>query len=709
MGLDAAQWLAPYFAYSWLINGGVTITTSLIAAVGSALAMYPAMLVVALAAKWLIIGRYKPGSYPLWGTYYFRWWLSGSIQSMAPIDFLSGTPLLNVFLRLMGARIGRNVHLATDNFSAYDTLTIGDGSTLNADATALGYTVQDGYLNIGAVRIGRDCVIGARAVLSPDTTIEDNARLADLSLLPSGTRVPANECWLGSPAQRLPRQPYRTLHLPARRPAGFAAVSIALYALASLLLPMFYLSAIFPGMIAMTHLDRSFDSYWFLMAAPVVAASFIVLLCGFIVGVKWLLLGRVKPGKYPLNGGFYLRKWFVDGLMDMSLDVMGPLYATLYLAPWFRALGAKLGRNAEISTACDASPDLLDIGAESFIADAVLLGAPHIEHGYMTLAPTRIGKRAFIGNSALVPAGSAIGDNSLIGVLSTTPSSPPGAARPDTSWLGSPAIFLPQRPINQSFSEETTFRPTRKLYAQRYAIELWRITLPVTGFVLLTTLVLHAVNVLREQDYSFASIALFFPLLYLGGALCAVVFVIVAKWLLVGRCRPCEMPLWSPFVWRTELVTALHENLAGPLLIDLLHGTPWAAWFFRLMGAKIGRRVFLNTTCLTEYDLIHIGDDAALNLDATLQTHLFEDRVMKMSTIRIGAGCSAGALSVVLYDAAMEPGSKLGELSLLMKGESLPANTEWQGTPARRAAPALEAPQNSDPLPPSPEPAPLAA
>ncbi len=32
--------------------------------------------VVAIAAKWLILGRTKPGRYPLWGVYYFRWWLS---------------------------------------------------------------------------------------------------------------------------------------------------------------------------------------------------------------------------------------------------------------------------------------------------------------------------------------------------------------------------------------------------------------------------------------------------------------------------------------------------------------------------------------------------------------------------------------------------------------------------------------------------------
>jgi non-ribosomal peptide synthetase-like protein len=94
----------------------------------------------------------------------------------------------------------------------------------------------------------------------------------------------------------------------------------------------------------------------------------------------------------------------------------------------------------------------------------------------------------------------------------------------------------------------------------------------------------------------------------------------------------------------------------------------------------------METTALTEFDLIAVGDDAALNQDCTLQTHLFEDRVMKMSTIDVGARATAGARAVVLYDSALEPGAHLSDLSLLMKGETLPANTHWEGTPARRVA-----------------------
>ncbi len=126
----------------------------------------------------------------------------------------------------------------------------------------------------------------------------------------------------------------------------------------------------------------------------------------------------------------------------------------------------------------------------------------------------------------------------------------------------------------------------------------------------------------------------------------------------------------------------MHENLSDPFLVEKLRGTPFIAWFFRLLGAKIGKRAYIDTTCFTEYDLVHLGDDVALNNNATVQTHLFEDRVMKMSEIHIADGCSVGVQSLVLYDTTMQAGSSLGDLSLLMKNEQLPAGTAWEGIPA---------------------------
>jgi non-ribosomal peptide synthetase-like protein len=254
--------------------------------------------------------------------------------------------------------------------------------------------------------------------------------------------------------------------------------------------------------------------------------------------------------------------------------------------------------------------------------------------------------------------------------------------REDSAWLGSPALFLPQRQKTAAFSEQTTFKPTVKLRILRAAIEFVRVITPATGFIILLSLMFSALLLLHD-NFNLWQTLLFFPALYLGCGLAATLFTIAAKWLLVWRYRPGEQPLWSTFVWRDELLNALHEHLAEPFLVGALTGTPFLCWYFRLLGARIGRRVYLETSDFSEFDLVRIGDEASLNADCTIQTHLFEDRVMKMSHIDIESGCTVGAGSLVLYDTCMEEGASLGDLSLLMKGETLPARTRWHGIPAR--------------------------
>lgn len=683
------QWLAPYLTYCWLADGGASLLIAVGAALGILLGTFPIALAVSILAKWTIVGRFKPGTYPVWGWYFFRWWLVTRIVGSIPVDFLAGTPLLGLYYRLMGAKIGSRVYFGTDAVGVFDLLRIGDDTSIGHEASLLGYTIENGMLRIGRITIGQQCYVGARSMLSLNTEMQDESRLSGLSMLAEGSCLPRGECWSGSPARPQDAASSRTSRDDIGVVERFGPVHHALfgvlYALGVVLLPTSYLMAVLPGMCLLNYLGRAWGASWYILAAPLVAISFVTILCLEIALAKWLLLGRVRPGRYPVESWFYWRKWFVDQLMDISLDLLGPLYATLYLAPWYRLLGAKVGKNAEISTACATSPDLLTLGDGSFIADCVSLGVARVDRGAITIAPTLIGKQAFIGNSALVPGGAVIGDDTLVGVLSTLPSTQPGAEQPSTSWLGSPAIFLPQRQVSTTFSAENTYRPTRRLYCLRALIEFFRIILPITCFVVLTCTLIATMSWLR-LELSPTAATLLFPLIYIACGIAAALIVVAAKWLLMGRYVASEKPLWSTFVWRTELLTALHEHLANPFLVENLAGTPWLCWFFRLLGCKIGRRVCLETTQFTEFDLVTVGDDAVLNLDCTVQTHLFEDRVMKMSTIDIGPRCSVGAGSVVLYDSRLEAGTTLHDLSLVMKGESLPPNTRWEGTPARPAS-----------------------
>jgi non-ribosomal peptide synthetase-like protein len=163
----------------------------------------------------------------------------------------------------------------------------------------------------------------------------------------------------------------------------------------------------------------------------------------------------------------------------------------------------------------------------------------------------------------------------------------------------------------------------------------------------------------------------------------AVLAAAIVKWVLIGTFKPIVKPLWCSYVWRNEIVNSVYESLAANAMSPLL-GTPFVAACLRLMGCEIGRWVYLQTTLFSEFDLVKIGDFAALNLGVTIQTHLFEDRVMKAESLEIGHHCTIGNMSVVLYGVIMQPGSRLGPMSLLMKGETISASTRWHGIPTEQ-------------------------
>ena len=117
--------------------------------------------------------------------------------------------------------------------------------------------------------------------------------------------------------------------------------------------------------------------------------------------------------------------------------------------------------------------------------------------------------------------------------------------------------------------------------------------------------------------------------------------------------------------------------------LDQLRGTMWLPMLMRIFGVKIGKRVWLNTTDITEFDMVSIDDEAMLNEDCGPQTHLFEDRIMKIGSVQIGKQTTIGSRAIILYDSKIGNNVTVDSLSLLMKGEELPDNTDWTGSPVK--------------------------
>jgi len=496
-----------------------------------------------------------------------------------------------------------------------------------------------------------------------------------LTLVPEGCVIPANENWGGSPAAKIGVNEVKpTVPLWSLR-------NTILFSINVFLIPLITMVAYFPGMMLITHLDYTSKGHHFLWFTILVGLSFVVLLTLLITILKWILLGNIKEGKYKVNSTFYVKKWFFDQLMKLSLQVIGTLYTTLYLQFWFKLLGVKMGKRVEISTVEFISPDLLVTGDECFLADSVSVGASHVRNGYIDIAKTYIGNRTFVGNSAVISPNTRLGDDVLVGVLSKM-SKEDLPAKDGTSWFGSPAVYLPKRDINHDFTSERTYKPTKKLFFLRYCIEYFRVTLPTTLFILYAALITNAVSYLQvEKDLW--ELLLVFPFLYLAAAVLGTLIMALIKWIIIGKYVPDKKPLWSNYVWRSELVTGVYENFLVLFFLNTLTGTPFIKYPLRLLGCKIGKKVCMYTTQITEFDLVKIDDNSVLNDNCTLQTHLFEDRVMKMSFVDIGKECSVGGMAVVLYDSKMEDRSVLEPLSVLMKSETLPANTCFVGVPAK--------------------------
>ena len=675
--LFGMEWLGPFFVYSYYYQAEVGVFDSLIKMLLMYFALLPVLSLFAIGFKWMVIGRIKPGKYKLWGSYYFRFWIVDKVINICPITYFTGTNLMNTFLRLLGARVGKNSYINTSAISAFDLLTVGDNVSICTDSHLRGYTIADGYLNIGSIEIDDDAFVGTRCCLSQNSKMGENSSIEDLTLLPEGCVIPENENWGGSPAIKIninkPVTDKRTLWSPHNTFLFFISI---------FLIPLITMVAYFPGMMLITHLDYSSEGYRFLWLTIGVGVSFVVLLTVIITLLKWVLLGNIKEGKYPINSLFYYKKWFFDQLMKLSLQVIGTLYTTLYLQFWFRLLGVKMGKRVEISTVEFISPDLLVTGDECFLADSVSIGASHVRNGYISIAKTYIGNRTFIGNSAVISPDTRLGDDVLVGVLSKM-STKDLPAKDGTSWFGSPAVYLPKRDINRDFSMERTYKPTRKLITLRYCIEFFRVTLPTTFFILMASLITNAVSYMQVAR-DLWELLFVFPILYVAASGVGVLIMVLLKWTIIGKYKPSKKPLWSNYVWRSELITGIYENFLVLFFLNILTGTPFIKYPLRMLGCKIGKRVCLYTTQVTEFDLVNIGDNSALNDNCTLQTHLFEDRVMKMSHVNIGKQCSVGGMAVVLYDSKMEDGSSLEPLSVLMKSETLPANTSFVGAPAKK-------------------------
>jgi non-ribosomal peptide synthetase-like protein len=336
-------------------------------------------------------------------------------------------------------------------------------------------------------------------------------------------------------------------------------------------------------------------------------------------------------------------------------------------------MGVRVGKRVELATAAGLNR-LVSFDDQSFAADDVVLSVGRARGGWLHVAPIEIGRGTFLGNGALLAGGTKLGDANLVGVLTTAPE----LTDDGTSWFGAPPLELPRVPdrVDPSLSTD----PSRPRVLGRALMELIRILLPSSTSVLLGLLSLLALERIG-QHYGLLALVLATPLVILVAAVCAVALTVAGKWLIIGRYRRGEHPLWSFFVWRDEIVNSLQDSLAGSWLLGFAVGTPLLSVYLRAMGTKVGRDVWFETLAITEFDVVELGDGCAVNRLSCVESHLFHDRLMRIGSIWIGPGSTLGPASATLPDTRLGTGCSVGGRSVVLSGEQLPPGTRWHGSP----------------------------
>jgi non-ribosomal peptide synthetase-like protein len=646
-----------------------------------------------IVAKWILIGRWKACEFPVWGLTYVRFWIVKALVHANPMVFFVGTPLYVLYLRALGARIGKGVTIFSHTVPVCtDLLTIGADTVIRKDSFFLCYRAHAGRIQTGPVTLGRNVYIGEKTVLDIHTSMGDGTQLGHTSALQSGQAVPDGQRWHGSPAQRTQLDYLRvapadcgTLH---RVSFGLSTLLVVFFVYMPLAIGGFYMlftlvpalaKLLEPGAGEITSPELYIDA---LVLSLVLFLCFVIIGLAVVCTVPRLLNLAIKPDKvYPLYGFHYALHWAIAGITNRkffnwlfgdSSYIVHYLHYLGYDLSQVEQTGANFGTEVQHET-----PYLSDVGRGTMVCDGLSIINADFSSTSFRVSRVSIGAHNFLGNNLAFPAGARTGNNCLLATKVMIPLD--GKVRQGVGLLGSPCFEIPRSVERDSrFDHLRTGDEQRKRLAakNRYNIRTMGMFLFIRWLhtFSLTVLSLVAVNL-----YDVFGPVTFAADLALSLVFSATYFILVER-TITAFCplRPQFCSIYDPYYW-------WHERLwkVPDAYLNVFNGTPFKNVIWRLLGVRLGSKVFDDGCYLTERTLTSIGNDSTLNTASKIQCHSLEDGTFKSDRTTLGVGSTLGVGAFVHYGVTMGDGAVLAADSFLMKGEEIPAHAWWGGNPAR--------------------------
>ncbi|MEU3520668.1 Pls/PosA family non-ribosomal peptide synthetase [Streptomyces sp. NPDC006654] len=695
--------LLAFLGYS-LVSGYVTATGYEWIATGKGLAdvylrsllfgsvAFAALCAFPIAAKWLLVGRWRPAEFPVWSLTYLRFWLVKVLIHANPMVFLTGTPLYVLYLRALGARIGKGVTILTHSVPVCtDLLTIGAGTVIRKDSFLLGYRARAGHIQTGRITLGTDVFVGEKTVLDIDTAMGHGAQLGHSSALHRGQAVPDGEHWHGSPAEPTATDYVRAAPADCGTARRFWFGLSTLVQLFVLYIPL-AVGGIYMLFTQVPAIGKRLDPTTTALSWPELLSDALLLslalFFGFVVlGLLALytlprLLGLVvRPDRtYPLYGLHYALHRATARMTNVKFFAW--LFGdSSYIVFYLRGLGYDLSRVEQTGSNFGTevqheTPLLVTVGSGTMVADGLSILNADFSSTSFRLSRVSIGPHNFLGNNIAYPAGGRTGDNCLLATKVMIPLD--GEVREGVGLLGSPCFEIPRSVDRDTrfdhFRTGDTLR--RRLAAKnRYNLRSMALMLFVRWLhtFWLTLFGLASVDLYGAVGHVVIAGYLAFTLVF-----STAYYILVERYLASFRAlRPRLCSIYEPYFWWHERLWKVPDHF-----LNIFNGTPYKSLVWRLLGVRIGSRVFDDGCYLTERTLTTIGDECTLNAGSKIQCHSQEDGTFKSDGTTLGARCTLGVAAHVHYGVTMGDDSVLAPDAFLMKGEEVPPNARWGGNPA---------------------------
>jgi non-ribosomal peptide synthetase-like protein len=362
-----------------------------------------------------VMGRDRDRVVSRWSAAYVPLWLVPELVDSAQ-RWLYGTLFWPHWLRLAGARVGRDCEVSSLFDALPATIDIGD-RTFCADGIYLGGArVHRGTVTVRPVTLASNVFLGNNALVPSDVRVPEGTLLG-INTVADPRSLQPHTSWFGHPAFRLPNRqvvaadPRRTQHPTALRRLTRLFWESARFALPIVPVVSFLLYLWGVERAAVGSVLR------LLIAVPLVTLATAVIPIVTALAAKWLLLGRARPGVHPLWSGWASRWDFYCVVWNVFVrELAAELRWTALLAVLLRAAGLHIGRGVVLDGRfAEDLPDPDMITIEDGATVEGTFQAHTFEDRVLKNGPVVIRAGATVAHNAVLLYGADIGANARVG------------------------------------------------------------------------------------------------------------------------------------------------------------------------------------------------------------------------------------------------------------------------------------------------------